>query len=127
MLEWVAVPSSRGSSQRREDQTHVSYVSCIGRQVLYPWRHRESPLAATADGILWGAACNSGDKRAQPLLGVKRQPTRSPLLSPTSGGLLVQQMGMRGPQGEGTQCLETEVPGGIPWHLVPKHGGQSTL
>ena len=33
-LEWVAVPSSRGSSPPR-DQTHISYVSCIGRQVLY--------------------------------------------------------------------------------------------
>ena len=34
ILECVAMPSSRGSSQPR-DQTHVSYVSCIGRQVLY--------------------------------------------------------------------------------------------
>ena len=34
MLEWVDIPSSRGSSQRR-DQTSVSYVSCIGRSVLY--------------------------------------------------------------------------------------------
>ena len=33
-LEWVAVPSSRGSSRLR-DWTHVSYISCIGRQVLY--------------------------------------------------------------------------------------------
>ena len=33
ILEWVAMPSSRGSS-RPTDQTHVSYVSCIGRQVL---------------------------------------------------------------------------------------------
>ena len=30
ILEWVAMPSSRGSSQPR-DQTHISYVSCIGR------------------------------------------------------------------------------------------------
>ena len=28
ILEWVATPSSRGSSRCR-DQTHVSYVSCI--------------------------------------------------------------------------------------------------
>ena len=34
ILEWVAMPSSRGSSQLR-DQTPISYVSCIGRQVLY--------------------------------------------------------------------------------------------
>ena len=34
ILEWVAVPSSRGSSQPR-DRTCVSYISCTGRQVLY--------------------------------------------------------------------------------------------
>ena len=34
ILEWVAVPSSRGSSQPR-DWTHVSYISCIGRRALY--------------------------------------------------------------------------------------------
>ena len=32
--EWVAISSSRGSSQHRE-RTHLSYVSCNGRQVLY--------------------------------------------------------------------------------------------
>ena len=34
ILEWVAMPSTRGSSQPR-DQIQVSYVSCIGRWVLY--------------------------------------------------------------------------------------------
>ena len=34
ILEWVAMSSSRGSSQPR-DQTCVSYVSCIGRRFLY--------------------------------------------------------------------------------------------
>ena len=29
ILEWVAMPSSRGASQPR-DQTHISYVSLIG-------------------------------------------------------------------------------------------------
>ena len=38
ILEWVAMPSSRDSSQSR-DQTHVSYISCIGRRVLYHQRH----------------------------------------------------------------------------------------
>ena len=33
ILQWVAIPSSRGSSWPR-DQTHISYVSCIGRWVL---------------------------------------------------------------------------------------------
>jgi hypothetical protein len=31
-LEWLAMLSSRGSSDPR---TEVSYVSCVGRQVLY--------------------------------------------------------------------------------------------
>ena len=34
ILKWVATPSSRRSS-RPWDQTSVSYISCIGRQVLY--------------------------------------------------------------------------------------------
>ena len=34
ILEWIAMPSSGGSSKPR-DQTCVSYVYCIGRQVLY--------------------------------------------------------------------------------------------
>ena len=33
-LEWVAMPSSRGSSRTR-DWTHISWISCTGRQVLY--------------------------------------------------------------------------------------------
>ena len=33
-LEWVAVPSSRGPFGPR-DRTHVSFISCIDRQILY--------------------------------------------------------------------------------------------
>ena len=33
-LEWVAMPSSKRSSQPR-DRTSISYISCIGRHVLY--------------------------------------------------------------------------------------------
>ena len=39
ILEWVAMPFSRGSSQFR-DQTHVS---CIGRWILYHWANRKAP------------------------------------------------------------------------------------
>ena len=46
ILESVAMSSSRGSSQHR-DRTHVSYISCIGRQVLYPLSHQGSPLIDT--------------------------------------------------------------------------------
>ena len=35
ILEWIDMPSSKGSSWSR-DQTHISYVSCTGRQVLLP-------------------------------------------------------------------------------------------
>ena len=40
ILEWVAMPFSRGSSQPT-DWTHVFHVSCIGRWVLYHWATRE--------------------------------------------------------------------------------------
>ena len=43
-LEWVAISCSRGSC-RPTDRTHVSYVSCIDRQVLYHWYHLGSPTA----------------------------------------------------------------------------------
>ena len=43
ILESVAMPSSRGSSQPR-DWTPVSYVSCIGRWVLYHWHHLGSQV-----------------------------------------------------------------------------------
>ena len=37
-LEWVAMPSSRGSSRPR-DRAHVSHVSSTGRWILYHQRH----------------------------------------------------------------------------------------
>ena len=42
ILEWVAMPSSRGSYPPR-DQTQVSYVSCTGKRVLYHQCHLGSP------------------------------------------------------------------------------------
>ena len=49
ILESVAISSSRGSSQPR-DQTCVCYVSCIDRQVLYPLCHL----------LLWCIICYLG-------------------------------------------------------------------
>ena len=43
ILEWVAMPSCRGSSRPR-DRTHVSHVSCIGRRGLYHWLCQGSPI-----------------------------------------------------------------------------------
>ena len=45
ILEWVAISSSRGSFQSR-DQTHISCVSCIGRQILYHLSHLGNPESA---------------------------------------------------------------------------------
>ena len=38
-LQWVAMPSSRGSSQPR-DRTCISFVYCIDRQILYHLSHQ---------------------------------------------------------------------------------------
>ena len=42
ILEWVAISFSRGSSQLR-NQTRVSCISSIGRQILYHWHHLGRP------------------------------------------------------------------------------------
>ena len=42
ILEWVAMPSS-GASSRPRNQTHVSHVFCISRQVLHHYCHLGSP------------------------------------------------------------------------------------
>ena len=52
--EWDAISFSRGLSQPR-DRTCVSFVFCIGRQVLYyHWYHLGSPLIVegSADPVL---------------------------------------------------------------------------
>ena len=42
--EWVAMPSSRVTSQPR-DQTCIFYISYVGRQILYHWAIRKlSPV-----------------------------------------------------------------------------------
>ena len=38
ILQWVAISSSRGSSEPRDG----NQVSCIGRQILYPLSHQKS-------------------------------------------------------------------------------------
>ena len=43
ITEQVAFPSSKESSQSR-DGTRVSYVSCIGRQILYHCTPEKSPI-----------------------------------------------------------------------------------
>ena len=55
ILEWVAISFSRGSSQSR-DSTHVSYISCFGRWVLYQQRHLRSP-ASTDLTLIYVLSC----------------------------------------------------------------------
>ena len=43
ILEWVAIFSPKGSYWPK-DRTCVSYVSCIGRQILYHWTTKETLL-----------------------------------------------------------------------------------
>ena len=46
ILEWVVMPSSGGSSWLR-DQTHIPYVSCVGRWILYHWATWKAVIAKT--------------------------------------------------------------------------------
>ena len=60
-LEWVATPSSRGSSRPR-DRIHVSCVSCIGRQTLLPLRHLGRPR------FIYGRCLNSEPRSIKGIL-----------------------------------------------------------
>ena len=51
ILEWVAMPFSRGSSWPR-DRTHISCVCCICRQVLYHKHHLGSLLLALSTSFM---------------------------------------------------------------------------
>jgi len=52
ILEWVAMPSPRGSSRPR-DQTCTYYVSCISRWVLYFYHHLGRWEFLGDFGIIW--------------------------------------------------------------------------
>ena len=52
ILEWVAMSSSKGSSWSR-DQICISYVSCIGRQVLYHQHHLEHSMKVKSLSWVW--------------------------------------------------------------------------
>ena len=51
ILEWVAMLSSMGSSWPR-DRTGISYVSHIGRRVLYHWHHLGRPFGCQKNSII---------------------------------------------------------------------------
>ena len=68
ILEWVVMPSSRGSSRPRH-RTGVSYVFCIGRQgslpLAPPGKSQKScgPLAKTSNSSGLGRAGRRGQER----------------------------------------------------------------
>ena len=64
ILEWVAVSSSRGSSQPRGG-THVSCVSCIGREILCPSTTCVAPLLLFLALYLWATVANVSDQFAE--------------------------------------------------------------
>ena len=55
IMEWVAIPFSRGSSRAR-DWTHISYISCIGGWVLY---HCTTWEALATSQALWMLPCKA--------------------------------------------------------------------
>ena len=62
ILEWVAMPSSRGYSQPR-DRTCVSYVSCSAKQVLYHQCYLGSPDFPLKSGEFWEGLIRGFKKR----------------------------------------------------------------
>ena len=76
ILEWVAISSSRGSSQPR-DWTQVSHIFCIGRWILYHLCHEDesncspsgfqfpssfptfSPIVISTDMHCWGGGSSN--------------------------------------------------------------------
>ena len=51
ILEWVAMPSSRGSSRPR-DRTSISYVSCIAGRFFTPEPPGKPPFSLNLNSIL---------------------------------------------------------------------------
>ena len=61
ILEWVAMSYSKASSLAR-DQSHMSYISCVGNQVLYLQLYDAEAEAA----ILWPPGVKSRLIRKDP-------------------------------------------------------------
>ena len=93
ILEWVAMPSFRGSFQPR-DQTLVSCVSCSGRWIFYHCATWEAPYysitmvkseSEVAQSCL--TLCDPMDHQAPPSMGFSRQEYWSGLPFPSPGDL----------------------------------------
>ena len=77
ILEWVAVPLSRGSSRPR-DQTLVSCASCIDRRIPYHWK---APSEGSAFPQIYAFLKNWMDPRHAPMQGWACQILTAPLSS----------------------------------------------
>ena len=103
IVEWVAISSSRGSSQPR-DQTQVSYVSCSGRWVLYrqchlgsprncTWKRLSLPLGSQASKTFYTKrACAQGEGGGWWWQGNTISRRRGKLLSSLQGGQVSQSL-----------------------------------
>ena len=56
ILEWFAMPSSRGSSRPR-NRTSITYISCTGRWLHSQQHHLGSPISKLLDGLLEASLC----------------------------------------------------------------------
>ena len=79
ILEWVAISSSKGSSWPR-DQTWVSFVSCIGRWVIYLLSHRGSPVSQLDLVLFFNPAALAGSPRGVAQSRTAPQANQCPLL-----------------------------------------------
>ena len=64
ILEWVAISSSRRSSQPR-DRAHISDLSCTGRWVLYCLGHPEKNVAGGKGAQRGGVSCGWSNSVAE--------------------------------------------------------------
>ena len=106
ILEWGAVPSSRGSFQSRY-QTGISYASCIARRVPYDHSH----LGSKKPVLPAPNSCpSSSEKSLEPVL--------LPLLYATASAQGATTVRARGCLGEGQ--IKVKAAGGQPSPSAPK-------
>ena len=66
ILEWVAIPFPSGSSRPR-DWTHISWISCIGRRILYHCATWEAHSILSIVSIVYKCQFQSPNSSHHPL------------------------------------------------------------
>ena len=131
-LQWVAMPSSKGSSQSR-DRTCISKVSCFGRWVLYHSHHLGSPQGRRQNTNLAGSFVRTHNKLSTP---PNRQGS-SPCLAFDTGAKggrpvfllpVPEHRDARTPKKPGSRTMSTgkRSPGGEPSRGARQQGHQRT-